>query len=332
MIPQQPNRSLLHRWWCTVIFAYVLPLANAALPSAYFPTEVAEPVDGTGWAVLAKEFPRWVKPVRIDPTREVDAPPATEVVINDKISYIRVRRLENDLASIEAALTHPGLMIDLRYVHGDRNETILLGRLLARQQVLLAAANASTDEAIVIDSNPHRAASQVTIVVVNAGTSGPVEALLDALQAQGDVLLVGARTAGNTGLFRRPENAPRWQVVYGDLRRRDGPSLIDVGVEPGLPVPTDPAAEEAAYLGLDDGTVLSHLLDAPVDKARFDEERLLQEFDGVHPGNNGLRRPEPSAANDEDATTDGGEAEVPFDRVLHRAVSTLLALEALGRL
>jgi len=331
MIPSQRFLSPLHHLRGVVVLAVasaVYTTANAALPTTYFPAEVAEPVDVAGWTALAEEYPRWVKPVRSDPTRSVDTPAATQVVINDKIGYVRVRRLENDLESIQSGLNQPGLIIDLRYVHGDRNETIRLGRLLARRQVALRAANATDDETIIIDSNPQRTVGQTTLVVVNGGTSGPVEALLDALQSQGDVLLVGTNTAGNTGLFRRPETAPGWQVIYGDLRRREGAALVDVGVAPELAVATDPAAEEAAYLGLDGGTVFAHLLDAPVEKARFDEERLLQEFDESHQGT-GLRRPEPSANED---ASDGENAEVPFDRALHRAVSTLLALEALGRL
>lgn len=312
--------------------------AHAALPTAYFPTDAREPATADGWQALADEYPRWIKPVRPDPTREIDSPAATLVPFNDTISYIRVRRLKNDLENIKTALAHPGLVIDLRYVHGDRNETIRLGQVLARRQVALATANAANEGDIVIDPNPDRAADQVTLVVVNGGTSGPLEALLDALQAQGDVLLVGTRTAGDTGMFRRPESGPGWQVIYGDLRRRGGPTLLDVGVEPGLKVETKAAEEEVAYLGFDGGTTLTDLLDAPVEKARFDEERLLQQFDESHPDDGAARRrPAPRAAESEDGENTASEedeaaAEVPFDRSLHRAISTLVALEALGKL
>jgi hypothetical protein len=175
------------RWAVVLAVASVVcPTVQAALPVAYFTAGTAEPEDRAGWTALAEEYPRWVRPVRPDRTREVDAPAATEAEINDAISYIRVRRLGNDLESIRAALHRPGLIIDLRYVHGDRDETVQLGQLLARRPVALTAVNASHDETIAIDSNPERSADQTTIVVVNGGTSGPVEALLDALQSQGD--------------------------------------------------------------------------------------------------------------------------------------------------
>src|SRR5690606_27298112 len=136
-----------------------------------------------------------------------------------------------------------------------------------------------------------------------------------------------------------------------DYRREDGPSLLDVGVTPGLFVETVPEMEDSAYLALDAGQPVSELLDAPVQKARFDEARLQQYFDETRSGNGGaptLPSADSSAADDaaessdgdlddeendeaeEDVEAAGVDADTPaFDRSLQRAVSTLVAHRAL---
>lgn len=303
----------------------------------YFPERMAAPADESGWAELAKVFPNRVKRVPAADTVPLQPPPATRTEIRPGLDYVRVRLLANDLGTIEEALAQPRLIIDLRYVRSELDDALRLGALLARRPFALAANTASPEPRRLRD------ASQVTICLINRATAGPLEAVLDALQTSGDVLLVGTQSAGDTGSFVPADNAPTWSVIADDYRRANGTSLLDVGVTPGLFVETVSHIEDAAYLAFDAGRPMPELLDATVEKTRFDEARLLQRFAETRPGNgiHGTTAPVPaspppteSSSEDEDRekespqkTAPAAEGPAPFDRSLQRAVSVLVTHE-----
>ena len=175
--------------------------------------------------------------------------------------------------------------------------------------------------------------------LINRGTYGALEAVLDALQAAGEVLLVGTQSAGDTGAFATAVNAPAWRVITNDYRRAGGHSLLDVGVTPGLFVETAPDAEDAAYLAFDAGRPIAELLDPPVEKPRFDEAHLQQRFDAVHDGIDGEdgrtdvtrdRRMTASGASDGANAAQAGATQPPLDRSLQRAMATLIADQVLS--
>jgi hypothetical protein len=340
--------------WVALILmvSAALPLAAADSPDAwvrYFPDRPEEPADEAGWAELARAFPNRVKHMPAQPAAPQTPPVATRIEVRPGIAYVRVRNLANDLDAIQDALAQPRLIIDLRYIHGELAESLRLGTLIARRDLAIEprATDAPQPEPA---TTARRPAGQLTLCLVNRGTSGPIEAVLDALQGAGDILLVGTQSAGDTGFFRTADQAPAWRVIADDYRRENGPSLLDVGVTPALFVETTPDAEDAAYIALDAGQPVADLLDAPVRKSRFDEARLQQQFAEIHPKVGKLPVPTPSPATPlvppesepqtPDADTPPGSATpatslpgvdskpvppTPFDRSLQRAVSTLVA-------
>jgi hypothetical protein len=323
--------------------------ARAADPqetwSRYFPEQTAAPADESGWATLAETFPHRVKPAATAVPPPAPTPAATRLAIKSGIDYVRVRQLVNDRDAIRSALATPRVIIDLRYVHADLSAAREFGSLLARQPRPLESGIEITPS-----SDGERPARQVVLCLVNRATSGALEAVLDALQHAGDVLLVGTQTAGDTGHFVPVDDAPAWRVIAGDHRRSGGHSLLDVGVTPGLFVETTPDAEDAAYLAFDASKPVADLLDVPVVKPRFDEARLMEHFQETYPGNGGSRSlaaaeegagsaPDARKGGDDDPATPSspgksGDASVaaeksdeppPFDRSLQRAVATLIA-------
>lgn len=219
-----------------------------------------------------------------------DAVAAPErVAINEYTDYLRIENVGDGLDAVGAGFASPVLIVDLRYVGGDASESESLGRLFSRHAIIAEIGG----ETIRIDRNVNRPDSQLTIVLVNGETSGELDEVLAALQAAGDAPLVGSATEG--------------------------------GVVPALLVTTDAEIEKAAYLAFADGTSLSDLLDAPVEKKRYDEALLLSEFDG--------RSGPPKRPDAEESETAEEEEEPPLvDRTLQRAVNTAIALKALGKI
>lgn len=330
---------------------------RGALPKDIFPEGTIEPTDDAGWSELAARFPHLLKRVESAGASSPTSPPPTRISLREHMDYLRIRRVASDLIVLENALETQMLVLDLRYVWADLPDAVKLGALLARSTLNIQTVSPTDAATTTIEPAQKRAPKQAVVVLVNHGTSGALEVVLDALQAAGDILLVGARTAGDTGVFSDQAVAEGWRSIGGQMQRAGGPNLLGVGVEPRLTIATDEASDETAYLALDSGTPIVTLLDAPVEKARFDEAKLLR----AHGEANG-RTPSRLAAAEETASpasagtspqspataapagqssaasaanpsaTQPAPARPPFDRTLERAVNTLLALEALQRI
>ncbi|MBL9216631.1 MAG: hypothetical protein JNG83_14225 [Opitutaceae bacterium] len=98
--------------------------------------------------------------------------------------------------------------------------------------------------------------------------------------------------------------------------------------EPRVIVQSDPDADRRAYDAYDRGTPLAELLSGRVEKERFDEATLVQEFRSGNPA------PEPPPAPDPTAPPLAGapaKAAPLTDRVLQRALHLHRALLALRR-
>jgi fermentation-respiration switch protein FrsA (DUF1100 family) len=142
-------------------------------------------------------------------------------------------------------------------------------------------------------------------VLANHETRGAIEKILGVLQATGDISLIGSPTAGEA-------------------------STPQAGVNPELAIAVDPEMEKAAYLAYENGTPLDDLLDAPVEKKRYDEALLLREFDG----SSGRPKNPAAKANENSSDTVSEKPEPPplVDRTLQRAVNTAIALKALRKI
>jgi hypothetical protein len=97
---------------------------------------------------------------------------------------------------------------------------------------------------------------------------------------------------------------------------------------PKVVVQTDATADRRAFDALDAGTALEKLISGKIEKERFDEATLVQEFKNGNPDAAPLAPPDPTAPKPAGAPEKEPPA-APFDRVLQRAVHLHRALLAL---
>jgi hypothetical protein len=98
------------------------------------------------------------------------------------------------------------------------------------------------------------AARTRALVLVNHGTSGPIEAMLADLQARGAVLLVGANTAGNTAVHAPVKGNPRWWSITGEIQPGEKAlTLVGTGATPGARVHVSPQTEFLAWRRIENG-------------------------------------------------------------------------------
>ena len=146
-------------------------------------------------------------------------------------------------------------------------------------------------------------------------------------------------------------------IVKSALAGRSGPALLYILVSPatapalgpvimaapavtlGAPdsvpaarvkVQTDVAADRRAYDALDAGAELAKLITGKIEKERFDEASLVQEFKNGHD----VERPpapDPTAPKTDATAAKEAAPAPPIDRVLQRAVHLHRALLALRR-
>jgi hypothetical protein len=99
---------------------------------------------------------------------------------------------------------------------------------------------------------------------------------------------------------------------------------------PKVVVQTDPASDRQAYDALATGTPLDQLLTGKIEKERFDESTLVNEFKNGNPDPAPPPSPDPTAAKPSAPAT-GKPLPLPADRVLQRTVHLHRALLALRR-
>lgn len=234
--------------------------------------------------------------------------------IGDGIEFFRILDLEGDPAELGKAVKEGPVIVDLRFVESNLNGTMILTRFLAHDAEGMKSDDSGDYQEVRFEAETRNHRPYPVLVLVNSRTSGPIEAALDAMQSAGDAILVGTPTAGETD----------WISLEGD-------SLRGIGVIPALVVNASIDEDRAAHAALDRGIDPAVLLDAAVEKPRFDEARLLQH----HLETNGNAPPErPGADRGSDIHSETVEIpeDVPLDRTLHRAVNTLIAAKALGEL
>jgi hypothetical protein len=141
-----------------------------------------------------------------------------------------------------------------------------------------------------------------------------------------------------TALAGRPAGTPLFILVSPATPPVLGPVIgaspaLTLGAAGSLPTPkvivqADAATDRRAYDALDAGTALPKLISGKIEKERFDEATLVQEFKNGNPDAAPLPAPDPTAPKPAGAS----EKEPPaplVDRVLQRAVHLHRALLAL---
>lgn len=113
-------------------------------------------------------------------------------------------------------------------------------------------------------------------------------------------------------------------------------SALVMGAPGSVPTPkvtvrVHPAADRRAFDALDAGTELSKLINGRIEKERFDEASLVQEFKNGNHDPAPPPQPNPTAPKTESSPPKETPAVIPTDRVLQRAVHLHRALAALKR-
>ncbi len=293
----------------------------AGLPPEYFPAGASAPADLPGWRQLAAEHPLLVRVGNPDTSAAPGGNAPGPVALDSRSVYLRVLDLERDLPAVEAALATPRLVLDLRFTVSGPPEARRLGQLLARSTLDLPSPVRGAGP-IILEPAATRAPEQLTVVLVNGGTRGPVEAVLAALQMRGDALLTGTATAGDTGWFETPAGMAGVQVISGEFRPAPSVSILGRGVQPALEVEVSAADDRAAYAAFFEDTALPELLDPTVDKSRFDEAALLERHGRTRAPR---RATQGTAADDKSAEV----APPAIDRILQRGVNAVVAFDVL---
>jgi hypothetical protein len=141
-----------------------------------------------------------------------------------------------------------------------------------------------------------------------------------------------------TALAGRSPNTPLFILVSPATPSGLGPVIsaspaLTLGTAGSLPAPkvvvqTDATTDRRAYDALDAGTELAKLISGKIEKERFDEATLVQEFKNGNPDAAPIPPPDPTAPKPAGAAEK--EPPVPpVDRVLQRAVHLHQALLAL---
>ncbi len=270
------------------------------------------------------------------PKRILDHPPAEPVVetappvvheLEGDGRYIRVKNLQDALPVIREHLQRPLLVLDFRFLQTDLESTIKLGSLLtarARIELRVAgeyapAAGKTGGSSLMIDGAGLRRPTQAIFTLSNHETSGPIEVLLAELKASGEIVSVGAPSPGKTASFAPFPGVESHYLIAGELRTSDGGSILESGFIPRVKVQVDPRDDELAYNALREGVALKDLVDARVEKTRFDEARLLREQNGGPP-------------EDNENGSGADKPEVPQDAILTKAMHIVQALQALGKI
>lgn len=113
-------------------------------------------------------------------------------------------------------------------------------------------------------------------------------------------------------------------------------SALTLGAPGSVPVAkvtvqTDAATDRRAFDALETGTELSKLITGRIEKERFDEASLVQEFKNGNRDAEPPPPPDPTAAKDDDAPAKDAPPPMLIDRVLQRAVHLHRALLVLKR-
>ena len=168
-------------------------------------------------------------------------------------------------------------------------------------------------------------------------------------EASADALRAGlaAHTAPNAPVFILV--GPATPAAFATALARSASSVFTLGIAGSQPAPkvivkTDAASDRRAYDALESGTPVGTIISGKVDKERFDEATLMEEFkngnpDTDLPGDRPGQTPagqqtgtvSPDAPDPAETKTAGAEAKPtpPVDRVLQRAVHLHRAMLAL---
>lgn len=180
----------------------------------------------------------------------------------NKITYVRIYRLEEAIAAIQKTMDQPALILDLRYLQSESSGVKLANLLNSEPAVKSLTAvgkvPAKIQDALDELSIAATKRSYPAIVLCNRETAGPFEAILQILQSNGCIIGVGEATAGRTGFYTNL-NDQAW-VIEGELRPTPKMSLIKTGFVPRIEIEATPESNYLSYNIYEAGTPITRVL------------------------------------------------------------------------
>lgn len=231
--------------------------------------------------------------------------------------YLRVYTL--DTAAVAARAGKGPLVVDCRYLATaptDVDASSAFVSALSGVAPLVTVRGdyppATPAPAVPAASASLAAEGSPVLVIVNAETAGPLEAMLAAAQADGRLMLVGAPTAGKTGVYKPLAGESGWWAISGEILPASGGSLAGVGVTPKFPVKVSAEDEFLGWQIVERGAPLATVL----------QRDSLGKTESAAPAKPGDKPAEKPADAAHAAAT---------DPALQRAQDVLAALQVLGR-
>ncbi len=302
--------------------------------TSLFPPEFFPGLQERSEAELILAGLRSIYPERIleEPPRSELPEPAAPIVrkLGNSGNYVRVLSLPEALPVIEQHLSQDILLLDLRFLSADLDNALQLAALLSRQPQLTlrvagdypASGETDADGLLSVESRQLRGPKQAVFILSNHQTRGPLEAVLDQLKHDGDIISIGTASAGQTAVFNQFPNLPSYYLMTGEIRAADGDSIVESGFAPRVEVSVAPNDDLIGYSSLREDVSIEQVVQARVDKTRFDEARLLRE--------RGLDTSATPESDEEDEAKE--EEDLPLDLILQRAMNIVKALQALGEI
>lgn len=276
-------------------------------------------------AGLKSLYPRRIVTEPFETSPPDPAPPIIREIEPHGV-YIRVKHLPESLPVIKEHLSHPLVVLDLRFLTADLESSLTLGAYLTRNDRFQleivgdypAPSEKHDGSTLSIKGEKIRGNNQTVFTLSNHETRGPIEAVLAQLKINDEIISVGAPTPGKTSVFRSfPELEP-YYLISGEIRPTDGESLVETGFVPRVDTDVSETDDRLGYESLREGVSLDDLVQTRVAKPRFDESRLLREHSAP-------------PSREETLDDDDDDANLPEDLILRRALNIVKALEALGK-
>lgn len=234
-------------------------------------------------------------------------------------AYLRVYTLDTE--SVLDRVGRSALVVDCRYLATAPTDTDACAAFAAALAGSPATVSVKGDYPPVsplpeIKPAPAGTKKFPVLVLVNAETSGPLEAMLASLQSAGKIHLVGGRTAGRTATYAAFAGGAGWWAVSGEILPAPGVSLVGLGAEPKFPVKVAPEDEFLGWQLVERGSPLSAVL----------LHDALGKTESAAPAKNGdvKKGGETPAAKSSDLPR------TAVDPALQRAQDVIAALQVLG--
>jgi hypothetical protein len=190
------------------------------------------------------------------------------------ITYLRLYRLDEALAALNAQQAQPALIVDFRFLKSELAAVDIL-HVFAQHTCFsdLSTIGQVPDGLIAATPPPEHKPQQrrtPVIVLCNRETAGPFEVVLERLQRSGAIIAVGEPTAGHTGFYQKTNNYQAWTLI-GEIRPDAETSLVGTGFQPRIQIQTSAEENYSSYHRYEAGTSLVRLLRA-ADQASIDAD------------------------------------------------------------